>query len=75
MDSIFGRENAEKLREKYTVLDLETVEKDGVSQWFAEQNMQKYINVNCILINDFGKHEYLFDLLNHKCIQIYHLSN
>ena len=31
MDIIFGRENAEKLREKYTVLDLETVEKDGVS--------------------------------------------
>jgi hypothetical protein len=31
MNIIFGRENAEKLREKYTVLDLETVEKDGVS--------------------------------------------
>ena len=31
MDIIFGRENAEKLREKYTVLDLETLEKDGVS--------------------------------------------
>lgn len=31
MEIIFGRENAEKLREKYTVLDLETVEKDGVS--------------------------------------------
>jgi len=31
MDIIFGRENAEKLREKYTVLDLETVEKDGQS--------------------------------------------
>ena len=31
MDIIFGRKNAEKLREKYTVLDLETVEKDGVS--------------------------------------------
>ena len=29
MDIIFGRENAEKLREKYTVLDLETVIKDG----------------------------------------------
>ena len=29
MDIIFGRENAEKLREKYTVLDLETIEKDG----------------------------------------------
>ena len=25
MDIIFGRENAERLREKYTVLDLETV--------------------------------------------------
>ena len=25
MDIIFGRENAEKLREKYTILDLETV--------------------------------------------------
>jgi hypothetical protein len=31
MNIIFGRENAEQLREKYTVLDLETVEKDGVS--------------------------------------------
>jgi hypothetical protein len=31
MDIIFGRANAERLREKYTVLDLETVEKDGVS--------------------------------------------
>lgn len=31
MDIIFGRANAEKLREKYTVLDLETVEKDGHS--------------------------------------------
>lgn len=30
MQIIFGRENAEKLRERYTVLDLETVEKDGV---------------------------------------------
>jgi len=29
MQIIFGRENAEKLREKYTVLDLETLEKDG----------------------------------------------
>lgn len=31
MQLIFGRENAEKLRERYTVLDLETVEKDGIS--------------------------------------------
>ena len=31
MQLIFGRDNAEKLRERYTVLDLETVEKDGVS--------------------------------------------
>ena len=31
MDIIFGRENAEKLREKYTVLDLEIIEKDGHS--------------------------------------------
>lgn len=31
MDIIFGRANAEKLREKYTVLDLETIEKDGHS--------------------------------------------
>lgn len=31
MDIIFGRKNAEKLREKYTVLDLETVEKEGHS--------------------------------------------
>ena len=31
MDIIFGRENATKLRAKYTVLDLETVEKDGAT--------------------------------------------
>lgn len=31
MNIIFGRENAERLREKYTVLDLEILEKDGVS--------------------------------------------
>ena len=31
MQIIFGRENAEKLRERYTVLDLETVEKEGTS--------------------------------------------
>lgn len=31
MDIIFGRANAEKLREKYTVLDLETIEKEGHS--------------------------------------------
>jgi hypothetical protein len=30
MQLIFGSDNAEKLRERYTVLDLETVEKDGV---------------------------------------------
>jgi hypothetical protein len=31
MQLIFGRENAEKLKDKYTVLDLETLEKDGQS--------------------------------------------
>jgi hypothetical protein len=31
MQLIFGRENAEQLKERYTVLELETVEKDGVS--------------------------------------------
>jgi len=31
MEIIFGRENAEKLREKYTVLDLETINKDGIN--------------------------------------------
>jgi len=31
MQLIFGRDNAEQLREKYTILDLETVEKDGHS--------------------------------------------
>jgi hypothetical protein len=29
MEIIFGRENATKLREKYTVLDLETVDANG----------------------------------------------
>ena len=31
MQLIFGRENAEKIRDRYTVLELETLEKDGVS--------------------------------------------
>ena len=31
MQLIFGRENAEQLRERYTILELETVEKDGTS--------------------------------------------
>ena len=31
MQLIFGCENAEKLRDRYTVLELETLEKDGVS--------------------------------------------
>lgn len=31
MDLIFGRDNAEKLRERYTIMELETIEKDGVS--------------------------------------------
>jgi hypothetical protein len=31
MDIIFGRKNAEALKDRYTVLELETVEKDGVS--------------------------------------------
>ena len=30
MQLIFGRDNAEALRERYTILDLETIEKDGV---------------------------------------------
>jgi len=29
MQLIFGRDNAEKLRQRYTVLDLETVEQQG----------------------------------------------
>ena len=31
MQLIFGRDNAEQLKERYTVLELETVEKDGTS--------------------------------------------
>lgn len=31
MQIIFGRENAEMLREKYTVLDLETIDVEGKS--------------------------------------------
>lgn len=30
MEIIFGRENADKLRDRYTILELETIEKDGV---------------------------------------------
>jgi len=31
MQIIFGRDNAEKLKDRYTVLDLETIEKDGTT--------------------------------------------
>ena len=31
MDIIFGRENAESLRQTHTVLDLETIHQDGVT--------------------------------------------
>lgn len=31
MNIIFGKENAERLRENHTVLDLETVTKDGIT--------------------------------------------
>lgn len=31
MQLIFGKEHAEQLKEKYTVLDLETITKDGVT--------------------------------------------
>ena len=31
MQLIFGRDNAEQLKERYIILELETVEKDGVN--------------------------------------------
>lgn len=31
MQLIFGKENAEQLKDRYTILELETVEKDGIS--------------------------------------------
>ena len=31
MQIIFGKENADNLRDRYTVLELETIEKDGIT--------------------------------------------
>ena len=38
--------NTESLKVNINLNLKDTVEKDGVSQWFAEQNMQKYISTN-----------------------------
>ena len=70
MQIIFGRDNAEMLREKYTVLDLETVEKDGVSlEVFclvpAEKigivdlpNLESWIKLHNDFLNGYHKGEY-----------------
>ncbi len=70
MEIIFGRENAIKLREKYTVLDLETVEKDGVSlEVFclipADKislgdlpTLEQYTNLHAEFLAGYAKKEY-----------------
>lgn len=43
-------ENDEKIKISVTLSLRDIIEKDGLSQWFVEQDMQKYINVHCVLI-------------------------
>ena len=73
MQIIFGRENAEKLREKYTVLDLETVDVgDGRSMEVfclipAEKigivdmpNVEKWSNLHKSFLEEYHKKNYEF---------------
>lgn len=71
MQIIFGRENAEKLKEKYTVLDLETItiEDDKTVDVFclipAESlsisdlpMLEKYVQLHNDFLNGYAKKEY-----------------
>jgi len=78
MQIIFGRENAEKLREKYTVLDLETVEKDGHSlEVFCLipgdkiglgdlPQLESWVKLHHDFLNGYSKQEYDYCL---QCIE------
>jgi hypothetical protein len=70
VDIIFGRENAEKLRQKYTVLDLETINKEGheievfcligadkISIGDLPQ-LEQWINLHNDFLNGYHKKEY-----------------
>lgn len=59
MDIIFGRKNAEKLRQKYTVLDLETINKEG-----HEIEVFCLISADKISINDLPQLEQWINLHN-----------
>ena len=78
MQIIFGRENATKLREKYTVLDLETVEKDGhtlevfclipgdkISLGDLPQ-LESWVKLHHDFLNGYAKQEYDYCL---QCIE------
>lgn len=71
MQIIFGRENAEKLREKYTILDLETIEfepgkKVDVFCLISAEALtitdlpmlEKYVQLHNDFLNGYAKKEY-----------------
>lgn len=70
MEIIFGRDNAEKLREKYTILDLEVIDVDGTPfEVFclltAEKiglgdlpNLDKWIKLHNEFLEGYKKKEY-----------------
>lgn len=60
LDSITNsQQNNKNLKVSVTLSLKDIVDKDGISQWFADQDLQKYIKAHCLLItsesafNDF----------------------
>lgn len=60
LDSITNsQQNNKNLKVGVTLSLKDVVDKDGISQWFADQDLQKYIKAHCLLItsesvfNDF----------------------
>ena len=78
MQLIFGRENADKLRDKYTILDLETVVKEGQSvEVFCLipgdkisigdlPQLEQWTKLHADFINGYQKKEYSYCL---QCIE------
>ena len=78
MQLIFGHENAEQLKDRYTILELETVEKDGVSLdvyclipgekvGIAElPQLGQWIKLHNDFLNGYKKKEYNYCL---QCIE------
>ena len=64
MDIIFGRENAEKLREKYTVLDLEKLTVKDDNGQTVEMEVFCLISADKISIGDLPQLEQWIQLHN-----------